>query len=471
MTSPLVRILRTYSLEIEALSLPFDVLLIWLSLDLSCWLYGVESDSNYGVASILATTAFFLIGLSQSIYASWRLASFKRMSLRVLLIWLAIVILLISIAFFTKSSNDFSRLVIMTWFVLTPALLIAQRLFIQLVIRHFRSQGRNTQTVAIAGACPTALRIMEGVSGSDWMGLNIVGVYDDRKKLRSPLSFRGQPLEIVGSLGDLVEEAKAGRIEHVYIALPMSAERRIVELINALSDTTASFYVVPDFFVFNLMHARWINMYGIPMVSVFESPFYDVDGWFKRIEDIVLGTLILMLILVPMLLISIGVKLSSPGPVIFKQRRYGLNGKVVEVWKFRSMRVCEDGQNIQQATKNDSRITKFGAFLRKTSLDELPQFFNVLQGHMSIVGPRPHAISHNEQYRKLIHGYMLRHKVKPGITGWAQINGWRGETDTLEKMSARIECDLYYIQNWSLWLDIKIVFFTLFKGFVGKQAY
>ncbi|HQT26399.1 MAG TPA: undecaprenyl-phosphate glucose phosphotransferase [Burkholderiales bacterium] len=471
MTSPLVRILRNYSLEIEALSLPFDVLLIWLSLDSARWIFDVGYDSNYGLASIFATTAFFLIGLSQSIYASWRLASFKRMSLRVLLIWMAIVILLISLAFFTRTSDGFSRIVMLTWFFVTPVMLISERLFLQTIIRHFRSQGRNTQTVAIAGACTTALRIMEGVSASDWMGLNLVGVYDDRKAPRSPLSFNGKPIEIRGSLADLVEEAKAGRIDHVYIALPMSAEKRIVDLINALSDTTASFFVVPDLFVFNLMHARWINMYGIPMVSIFETPFYDVDGWFKRIEDIVLGTMIVALILIPMILISIGVKLSSPGPVIFRQRRYGLNGKVVEVWKFRSMTVCEDGNDVRQAKKNDTRITKFGAFLRKTSLDELPQFINVLQGHMSIVGPRPHAVSHNELYRKLIHGYMLRHKVKPGITGWAQINGWRGETDTLEKMSGRIECDLYYIQNWSLWLDIRIILLTLFRGFVGKYAY
>ncbi|MCK6390428.1 MAG: exopolysaccharide biosynthesis polyprenyl glycosylphosphotransferase, partial [Azonexus sp.] len=172
-----------------------------------------------------------------------------------------------------------------------------------------------------------------------------------------------------------------------------------------------------------------------------------------------------------MLLIALGVKLTSPGPVLFRQRRYGLNGKIVEILKFRSMTVCEDGSEVVQATRGDARVTPLGKFLRRTSLDELPQFFNVLQGTMSVVGPRPHAVAHNEQYRKLIRGYMLRHKVKPGITGWAQINGWRGETDTLEKMEMRVKHDLAYVQNWSLWLDFKIIVLTIFRGFRNKNAY
>jgi putative colanic acid biosynthesis UDP-glucose lipid carrier transferase len=172
-----------------------------------------------------------------------------------------------------------------------------------------------------------------------------------------------------------------------------------------------------------------------------------------------------------MLLIAIGVKLSSPGPILFKQHRYGMDGKPIKVWKFRSMTTCDDGDSVIQAKKGDARITQYGSFLRRTSLDELPQFINVLMGEMSVVGPRPHAVAHNEEYRKIISGYMLRHKVKPGITGWAQVNGWRGETDTIEKMEQRVEHDMRYIRNWSLWLDLNIVFRTLFTGFVGKNAY
>jgi len=264
---------------------------------------------------------------------------------------------------------------------------------------------------------------------------------------------------------------RSGKIDYVYITLPSGEEKRIAQLVNQLADTTATVCVVPDLFVFDLLHARWSSIGGIPVVNVFESPFYGVDGWMKRVEDLILGLLILTLAIFPMLLIAIGVKLTSHGPVLFRQRRYGLNGEVIEVLKFRTMRVCEDGESVPQATNGDPRITRFGAFLRRRSLDELPQFFNVLQGTMSIVGPRPHAVAHNEQYRHLIHGYMLRHKVKPGITGLAQVNGWRGETDTLEKMRRRVEFDLTYLRNWSLWLDIKIIFLTVLTGFSGKNAY
>jgi putative colanic acid biosynthesis UDP-glucose lipid carrier transferase len=209
----------------------------------------------------------------------------------------------------------------------------------------------------------------------------------------------------------------------------------------------------------------------LPVVSISETPFYGVDGFVKRMEDIILAGSLIMLFAIPMIFIAIGVKLSSPGPLFFKQRRYGLRGDQIEVWKFRTMSVLEDGDKVVQAKKNDPRVTRFGAFLRRTSLDELPQLINVLHGTMSMVGPRPHAVAHNEQYRKQIDRYMLRHKVKPGITGLAQVNGWRGETETLDKMQKRIEFDLAYIQNWSLWLDIKIIFQTMFVVFSDKHAY
>jgi putative colanic acid biosynthesis UDP-glucose lipid carrier transferase len=223
--------------------------------------------------------------------------------------------------------------------------------------------------------------------------------------------------------------------------------------------------------VFDLLHARSESINGLPSISIFDTPMDGANRIVKRIEDIILATLILALISIPMLMIAFCVRMTSPGPALFRQKRYGIDGKSIEVWKFRSMKVMENGAKVTQATRGDNRITPFGAFLRRTSLDELPQFINVLRGEMSIVGPRPHAIAHNEEYRKIISGYMLRHKVKPGITGWAQINGWRGETDTVDKMEKRIEYDLDYIRNWSLFLDLKIVFLTIFKGFINKNAY
>ena len=238
-----------------------------------------------------------------------------------------------------------------------------------------------------------------------------------------------------------------------------------------LADTTASVYIVPDIFTFNLLNSRWVDIQGITAISIYETPFAGLNSVVKRIEDIILSFLILILISLPMLFIATGIKLTSNGPVFFKQSRYGIDGERIKVWKFRSMTVTEDGDKVVQATQDDSRVTPFGGFLRRTSLDELPQFFNSLSGSMSIVGPRPHAVAHNEEYRQQIQGYMLRHKVKPGITGLAQINGFRGETDTLDKMEGRVRYDLRYIQTWSLSLDIKIIFLTVFKGFKDKNAY
>ncbi len=257
----------------------------------------------------------------------------------------------------------------------------------------------------------------------------------------------------------------------IYITLPMTTQPRILKLLDDLRDTTVSINFVPDIFVTDLIQGHVDSINGIPVVGVCDTPFSGVNGFVKRVSDIVLSILILVLISPIMLAIAIGVKMTSPGPVLFVQRRYGLDGKDIMVYKFRSMSVCENGDTIRQATRNDNRITPLGAFLRKTSLDELPQFFNVLQGRMSIVGPRPHAVAHNEMYRKLIKGYMVRHKVKPGITGWAQVNGHRGETEQLEKMEARIEFDLDYLRNWSLKLDLAIIAKTVLVVAYDKQAY
>jgi putative colanic acid biosynthesis UDP-glucose lipid carrier transferase len=251
----------------------------------------------------------------------------------------------------------------------------------------------------------------------------------------------------------------------------MVSQPRIMGLLEGLRDTTTSIYFVPDIFIADLIQARMDGVGSIPVLAVCESPFYGVNGLIKRGSDIALASAILLLVSPLMALIACAVKLSSPGPVLFKQRRYGLDGRQIVVYKFRSMTVCEDGAHVPQARRDDPRVTPVGAILRKTSLDELPQFINVIQGRMSVVGPRPHAVAHNETYRKLIKGYMLRHKVKPGITGWAQVNGYRGETDTLGKMEKRVEYDLDYLRNWSLRLDLYIVFRTLFVVFGHKNAH
>jgi putative colanic acid biosynthesis UDP-glucose lipid carrier transferase len=276
---------------------------------------------------------------------------------------------------------------------------------------------------------------------------------------------------MLGTIEEAAEFVKRNGTNFVYVALPMSADERLRALIEQLSDSTASVYLVPDIFTFQLMNARIEQVNGLPVIGIRETPFSGVEGWVKRLEDFVLASLILLLVSPVFVAVAVGVKLSSRGPVLFRQRRYGLDGQPIRVYKFRSMTVCEDGDRIEQASRTDARVTPFGAFLRRTSLDELPQFINVLQGRMSIVGPRPHAVAHNEQYRRLIKGYMLRHKVRPGITGLAQVNGFRGETDTLDKMEKRVEFDLAYIERWSLQLDLKIIGQTIVSGFWGSNAY
>jgi len=276
---------------------------------------------------------------------------------------------------------------------------------------------------------------------------------------------------MLGRIADIAAFVKVNRVQLIYLSLPMASQPRIKELLDALKDTTASVYFVPDMFVTDLIQGKTDSVCGLPVISVCETPFRGPAGALKRLEDVVLALLILVLISPILLCIAVAVKLTSPGPVIFRQRRYGLDGEEIVVYKFRSMRVVEDGDHIQQARKNDDRVTPLGRILRKTSMDELPQFINVLQGRMSIVGPRPHAVAHNEMYRGLIKSYMVRHKVKPGITGWAQVNGFRGETESLEKMEGRIRCDLDYLRNWSLRLDILIVFRTIRLVFKDASAY
>jgi putative colanic acid biosynthesis UDP-glucose lipid carrier transferase len=336
--------------------------------------------------------------------------------------------------------------------------------FIQRVL-----QAEGFRRAVIVGVTEPGRKLAAEFAARDLLGVKVIGFFDDRIGHRlGDIPDAG----IKGRLADLPAFVKGNRVDAIYIALPMASQPRILKLLDELRDTTSSIYFVPDIFLYDLIQARMDDVNGIPVVAVCESPFYGVNGLVKRLEDVVLSALILLLISPLLVAIAIGVKLSSPGPVIFRQRRYGLDGEDIVVYKFRSMRVMEDGGYVPQARKEDPRVTPFGAFLRRTSLDELPQFFNVLQGRMSIVGPRPHAVAHNETYRKLIKGYMVRHKVKPGITGLAQVSGARGETDTLEKMQARIEYDLAYLRNWSLRLDLQIIARTALVVLRGdKNAY
>ncbi|EPZ6648493.1 undecaprenyl-phosphate glucose phosphotransferase, partial [Escherichia coli] len=356
-------------------------------------------------------------------------------------------------------------IIFLQWFFIVCFGFFVCRLSIRIILGMLRKIGYNTRKVAVAGSLPAGLNLLRTFQNAPWLGFVVKGIYDDIKID----SYEDVPYG--GTLSELVEDARSGKIDRIYIAMSMKDETRLRDIISQLTDTTCSVLLIPDVFTFNILQSRTEEINGVPVVPLFDTPLNGINMVFKRIEDVVVSSIILLLISPVLCTIAVIVKVTSPGPVIFRQIRYGMDGKPIRVWKFRSMTVMENDTKVIQATKNDVRVTKVGKFLRRTSLDELPQFFNVLFGQMSVVGPRPHAVSHNEQYRSLIQGYMLRHKVKPGITGLAQINGWRGETDTLEKMEKRIEYDLMYIRSWSVWLDLKIIFLTVFKGFINKSAY
>ena len=405
---------------------------------------------------------------SQHVYRTWRGGSISEEVFSIIISWFAaqFFVLLIDVLF--VKDDSFSQFFWVACVLLVPAAVVLVHLLVRLTLGFMRAKGINTRRVAIYGATPLGKNLADAFDEMPWSGFRFLGFFDDRKEFDEE---RRSELDLLGGAKDLFQACRTGEVERVYITLSMAAEVRTKYIIEELADTTVSVYVVPDMFTFDLLQSKIEDYRGIPAVSIYDTPFSGVDSFIKRVEDIVLSVVILFLISIPMLIIAIGVKRSSPGPVFFKQNRYGRGGEKIVVWKFRSMTVMENSDKVIQATKNDVRITPFGAFIRRTSLDELPQFINVLQGTMSIVGPRPHAISHNEEYRKLIPGYMLRHKIKPGITGLAQVKGFRGETETLDKMKKRVHFDLAYIRKWSVFLDLKIVFLTIFNGFVHKNAY
>jgi len=422
------------------------------------------------LASAMAIVTFQVVAEAQGLYRSWQGVPMRREIFTTLAAWLISVPVLLFLAFVTKTSEIYSRAISLLWFFGTACTLTAWRLAMRAALFELRRRGGYTRSVAIAGATEIALTLARTLAEEPNSGMRLVGFYDDRnsdRRLAVPAELGG----VIGDLNQLVTDARDGKIDIVYISLPMRAESRINALVRKLGDTTVSAYVIADFFVFDLLHAQWTAVGDIPAVSILDTPFHGLGGWVKRLEDVVVGSLILLLIAIPMLVVAIGIKITSPGPVLFRQKRYGLNGKEIRVLKFRTMKVMEDGAAVKQATKDDPRVTPFGKLLRRTSVDELPQFLQVLTGEMSIVGPRPHAVAHNELYRSKIQGYMLRHKVKPGITGWAQVNGWRGETDTYEKMQKRVEHDLDYIRNWNLLLDIRIIWLTVFGSKTNQNAY
>ena len=426
---------------------------------------GLHPDLHVTVALVGAAILQFLASVSEFYRSITERTNSKHIT-RIVLIWLITCALVLLWGFVVGETDKFARSVIGLWFALTPMVLIAWHLMIRMAVASIRANSASD--VVVFGAGEVGGKFAREVRQSPWLGYKIAGFFDD--KLSQGEKVAGMP--ILGSIADGIELAKTSQWRKAYIALPLKAQDKIEEIIDQLADSAVDIELIPDIFGFELINAKISQIGSLPVIALQASPISGYNAALKRLMDIVVSAAILFITSPFLLIIALAIKIENPNlPIIFKQRRCGLNGKEVIVWKFRTMTVLEDGKDFRQATKNDSRITKIGTFLRKTSLDEFPQFFNVLAGTLSVVGPRPHALQMNSQLRQNIPLYMRRHLMKPGVTGWAQINGWRGETDTEEKILKRTEFDLFYLHNWSIWLDVKIVLLTALREFNNKKVY
>ena len=388
---------------------------------------------------------------------------------RLALEWSCIAAMLIFFKVALRLGGVVPRDVLIGWICATPlALLIVDSISVPIARAIARDHSMADRYIII-GANELGLELARRIAQSH-SGGKFIGFFDFRSTARLQETFQRSATANC-SAHDFADIVRRESITRVYIALPLARAPRIEELLNELRDTTATVYFVPNLFAFDLMQARCVEINGMPVFSICDSPLDGMNGLWKRAFDILFASFLLLLLWPALLAVGAAIKLTSPGPALFKQRRYGLNGEEILVYKFRTMTVCEDGPEVAQAVKYDRRITPIGAVLRRTSIDELPQILNVLEGKMSFVGPRPHAVAHNETYRKLIDGYMIRHKVRPGITGWAQVNGQRGETSTVDKMELRVQYDIDYLKAWSLGLDLRIILLTVAQVFNDKQAY
>jgi Undecaprenyl-phosphate glucose phosphotransferase len=473
MTSEALSFTRSFSLALLALletmappAVSVGLLYVLCSLD------SVQLRGFFLVLAILAAALTVLLppprtrppGSPQLLSPTWPLAG--RMFAR----WLVIVGVLLALGFITKDTANFSRKIVLSWIISTPAALILVTLCLHELRRRLMYDPTMVRRVAFAGCNEVSVALARRIGESgEFTGLKVEGFFDDRSAERL-----GEPVgraHLLGRLPELVSFVKRRGIDVVFVALPVRHVQRVMQLLDELRDTTVSIYYVPDIFAFDLIQARSGELFGIPVVALCETPFCGYRGVIKRITDIAFAASIVVIAAPLMLALAVMVRMSSPGPIIFAQRRYGLDGREIVVWKYRTMTVLEDGAQVVQARRQDARITAVGRFMRRYSLDELPQLFNVLQGRMSLVGPRPHAVAHNEEYRKLIKGYMVRHKVPPGITGLAQVNGCRGETARIEDMQARVNYDLEYLRRWSPFLDLKILLLTAVRMLRDEKAY
>jgi putative colanic acid biosysnthesis UDP-glucose lipid carrier transferase len=435
------------------------------------WLDDMQSVS-LAFGCLLVVVFFPALG----IYQSWRGKPLYDLLSRVAGGWVMVEITGVLISFSLHRSDNLSRLWLLYWALATIVLLIVTKVIVYSILRGLRREGFNQRAVAIVGGAPYGRFLIEQMRSRPEAGFSPVVVFDEDSTINhyedpdAANAIDGVPVE--RDYQRMIQLVRQRAIRELWLALPISKEKAIHRFVMDLRNDFVNIRFIPDVRSLTLFNQPMVELLGVPAINLAASPITDLRVLPKRVFDRLFALAALTALSPVMLVIAAMVKLSSPGPVFFRQKRKGIDGNQFEIYKFRSMKMHkEEAGKITQATRRDPRITAVGAFLRRTSLDELPQFINVLRGEMSVVGPRPHALEHDDIYKDLVKGYMHRYRIKPGITGWAQINGYRGETDRIEKMMGRVKLDLYYMQHWSFWLDIKIVVLTLWKGFVGSNAY
>ena len=433
-----------------------DAAIIYGQLFVATQLVQIPWAQRYVTLALVCVFTFGIVTSFRHFYRSWRMARLRQELFEIFSLLTFSFVVVWAIVVIETRWGENSLPLLLAWYGLSLGGIACSRVLLRLMLRFYRAAGQDHRSAAFIGATENTDQLRAIFAQHIWMGIDVRGVYDD-----APGDDSGATKGLDGSIEDLRELARQDRISAIYITLPMSEEKRIKEIVDSFADTTVSIYFCPTLTGFNLINARWDDVFGHPIVSIVASPFDGYGRVIRRLEDLTLSLLILPLIIIPIIMIAVAVKLTSPGPVFYLQTRYGLGGRRFKILKFRTMYTTDDDAQFVQAKTNDPRITPLGAFLRRTSLDELPQFFSVLAGHMSVVGPRPAPVKYNEEHRQIIHRYMVRHKIKPGITGWAQVNGCRGETETLTKTEMRTQYDLQYMSNWSLWLDIYILFKTV----------
>ncbi len=456
-------LLQRHGAAIIQLGFVVDGALILLSLCGALALREIPFDARHLMIGIGATLLFQVGAAFSNLNRSGRVVRLRHELREVAALWSGTFCVTVG-AVLLSGALDASRTgghrpaaILAAWYGLTLAGIALFRIAMRMMLRYYRAFGHDHRGVAIIGATQTARDLMDTFKRHPWMGIDVVGVYADD----APAQTNNAGVAVAGPIVDLVEAARRRAFDAIYVTLANADEEQIKYIVDCFGDTTMPIYYCPPLQTTDLISRSWDDIGGHPVVSIVESPFSGLDRHLKRLEDLVLVALFLPLAILIMLPVAAAIKLTSPGPVFYRQTRYGLDGREFQIWKFRTMSVTETDDGFRQARRGDPRVTKFGRILRNTSIDELPQLLNVVTGDMSVVGPRPHPVKLNEDHRRIIPRYMLRHMVKPGITGWAQVNGCRGETETVDVMRTRIEYDLQYIQNWSIWTDALIIVKTI----------